>query len=437
MNTEEITSILKDLLEFEKEFIPGETYLHPTAPYMDLDEVHNLIEVALELPKKIELEGKFTRSFSRKLLDKMGNGVRSARLTNSGSSSNLLAVTAITSEVFGDRRAKRGDEVITVACGFPTTVNPIIQNGLVPVFLDVNLDTVTPDVTQIEMAVVEGKTKAIVLAHPLGNAVDTESIRQICDEFDLFLIEDNCDGLGGTLNGKSLGTFGDVSTLSFYPAHHLCGGESGAVITKSPMLDFVVESYRSWGRSCFCKPGRDNTCGHRFTQKAVGGLPEGYDHKFTYSNIGYNLKGTEFSAALLDAQIDKLDYFVAMRRLNWKRLREGLDKYSKYFKFMKPTDGSDPSWFGFLMTIKEPSTFSRQELLMFLDQHKVGSRLLFGGNLTKQPMYKNVEYLIFDDLCNSDYIMEHSFWIGCHPSLQAEHIDYILSVFDKFMENKR
>ncbi len=416
-----------------KPFVPGETYIYPTAPLMDTDEVANLVDVALGLPTGLQLEGKYTKSFAKKLAELYKTAPSSIRLTNSGSSANLLAVTAITSQVFGERRAKPGDEVLTVAAGFPTTVNPIIQNGLVPVFLDVNLDTVTPDVTQIEMAIEEGKTKAIVLANPLGNPVDSESIRDICNEFGIFFIEDNCDGLGGTLNGVPLGTFGDISTLSFYPAHQLCGGEAGAVISKTPMLDLIVESFRSWGRACTCAPGQDGRCGKRFGHKYEQ-LPEGYDHKFAYSHIGYNVKGSEFSAALLDAQFDKLEYFTAMRRLNWNRLHEGLGKYSKYLKFQKATPGSAPSWFGFLITIKEPAPFTRLDLVKFLESNKVGTRLLFGGNLLRQPMYKNIEHRVFTDLLSTDYICNNSFWIGVHPSLKEEHINYMVSVFDKFFE---
>lgn len=813
MNKQDILNLIADMNSKDKEFISGETYIYPTAPLMDMDEVVNLVDVALDLPTQLQLEGKFTTSFGKKLLERYANGMSHIRLTNSGSSANLLAITAITSSIFGEKRAKPGDEVITVAAGFPTTVNPIIQNGLIPVFLDVNLDTVTPDVTQIEMAIEEGKTKAIVLANPLGNALDSESIRSICDEFGIFFIEDNADGIGGKLNGRPLGTFGDASTLSFYPAHQLCGGEAGAVITRSPMLDMIVESFRSWGRqcfpagtlinveenqvpiedvkvgdlvlthsgkwesvaeilgrdysgkmytikaknmspvtcteehpfyvkrgqnfewteasklsvgdelvemmpseeykpcdkitldydtllekksmqvevteslmrlsgyylaegslssglkgksgypsnkykfyrvdfsfnsneteyiedvknlmkstfgvsgsskknknnngatiqfktrkgyeyfstfgrkawtksipqfllsatdemfaqliigywrgdgssstigysftstsphlahqirrrlykygvscsnhivtadmhcssvvngkevklvhnqyftniygngaakfgeligeksyklnprsnvskiyegyvthpidyisnedvenvtvynlevltshsyhannlvvhNCFCKPGQDNTCGKRFSHKYEN-LPTGYDHKFAYSHIGYNIKGSEFSAALLDAQIEKLDYFVAMRRLNWDRLRVGLDKYSKYFKFQVPTKGSKPAWFGFLITLKEPTPFTRLELIKFLEDHKVGTRLLFGGNLLRQPMYKNIEHRVFTDLLSTDVICNQSFWIGCHPSLKSQHIEYMLSVFDKFMEGHK
>lgn len=433
MSKDDILEAIKSVNTPAKEFIPGETYIYPTAPLMDTDEVANLIDVAMELPHGLQLEGKYTKSFAEKLSDFYGVHSSSVKLTNSGSSANLLAVTAITSPIFGERRAKPGDEVITVAAGFPTTVNPIIQNGLVPVFLDVNLDTITPDITQIEMAIEEGKTKAIVLANPLGNALDSESIREMCEEFKIFFIEDSADALGGTLNGVPLGTFGDISTLSFYPAHQLCGGEAGATVTRDPMLNLIVESFRSWGRACTCAPGQDNRCGKRFGHKYEQ-LPEGYDHKFAYSHVGYNIKGTEFAAALLDAQIDKLDYFVSMRRLNWSRLRSGLSKYSKYLKFQKPTEGSKPAWFGFLITIKDPAPFTRLELVRFLEEHKVGTRLLFGGNLLRQPMYKNIEHRVFTNLLSTDVICRNSFWIGVHPSLQEPQINYMISVFDQFFE---
>jgi CDP-6-deoxy-D-xylo-4-hexulose-3-dehydrase len=433
MDKEEILNLIRSIDSGKHEFIAGETYIPSTAPLMDTDEVANLVDVAIGLPEGIQLEGKYTKSFSQKLGKFYGVGASSIKLTNSGSSANLLAITAITSKIFGERRAKPGDEIITVAAGFPTTVNPIVQNGLVPVFLDVNLDTVTPDITQIEMAIVEGKTKAIMLANPLGNALDSESIRDICNEFNIFFIEDNADGCGGTLNGVPLGTFGDISTLSFYPAHQLCGGEAGAIVSKTPMMGLIVESFRSWGKSCNCLPGQDNRCGKRFGHKYEQ-LPEGYDHKYAYSNIGYNLKGNEFSAALLDAQIDKLEYFTAMRRLNWERLHTGLSKYSKYFKFQKPTPNSKPAWFGFLITIKEPAPFTRLDITKFLEENKVGTRLLFGGNLLRQPMYKNIEHRVFTDLLSTDVICNNSFWIGCHPSMNQEHIDYVLETFGKFME---
>jgi len=435
MKYEDILELIinnEDELSGKKEFVPGQDYISPANAVMNGDEVANLVSVALSLPEnKNWLDGKFTTSFTRKLIEVYGNRMRSARLCNSGSSANLLAVTAITQPEFGDRRAKPGDEVITVACGFPTTVNPIVQNGLVPVFLDVSLDTLTPSIIDIEMEIIEGKTKAIVLANPLGNAVDSTAIREICDEFKIFYIEDNSDGLGGKLNGVPLGTFGDISTLSFYPAHHLCGGEQGAVVSSSPMIDKIVRSLMQWGRDCWCSPGKDNTCGKRFGHEC-GGIE--YDHKYIYSRIGYNLQGTEFSASLLDAQIDKLDYFTSMRKLNWNRLRAGLDKYSKYFKFQMPSKGAEPSWFGFLMTVKEPSPFTRLELTQYLESKMIGTRMMFAGNLLRHPAYKNVEHRVSGELMTSDYIMRNSFWVGCHPAMTEQHTEYIIKTISEFLE---
>jgi CDP-6-deoxy-D-xylo-4-hexulose-3-dehydrase len=428
--------LLDAILEFgdkePTEFVEGETYIPVAKAVTNGDELRNLAEVILDLPH-MELEGKFTKSFLRKLLTQGGNLMRTARLTNSGSSANLLALSALSSIELGGRRIAPGDEVITVAAGFPTTVNPIIQIGAVPVFLDVSVDTLTPDVTQIEMAVEEGKTKAIVLANPLGNPVDSVSIRDICDEFGLWYVNDNCDGLGSTLHGIQAGTFGDISTNSFYPAHHLSGGEAGAIQTKSPLLDKLISSFQSWGRECWCSPNKDNTCGKRFSHK-YDLLPEGYDHKYVYNHIGYNLKGTEFAGAMLDAQIDKLDYFTAMRRLNWKRLHEGLEKFSKYMKFQKPTEGSEPSWFGFLITLKEPMPFTRLEFVQWLESHKIGTRLYFGGNLLRQPMYKNINHRVFGNLHGSDYICNNSLWIGCHPAMREEHTEYIIKTIAEFMD---
>ena len=432
--------ILSDALEYgdkpEMEFRAGETYIPVAKAVMNGDEVRNLIDVALDLPDKFTPHGKYTTSFSRKLLAAHRNIMRCVQLTNSGSSANLLAISALTSPAFGRRGIKPGDEIITVAAGFPTTVNPIIQNRAVPVFLDVDTDTFTPDVTQIEMAVEEGKTKAIMLANPLGNPVDSVSIRDICDEFGILYIEDNSDGLGGTLNELPLGTFGDMSTLSFYPAHHLCGGEAGAILSKSPMVNKIINSFCSWGRSCWCEPGKDNTCGKRFSHKWES-LPEGYDHKYVYEHIGYNLKGNEFSAALLDAQIDKLDFFIAMRRLNWSRLHVGLEKYSKYLKFQKPTKGSNPSWFGFAISLKEPAPFTRLELVTYLESHKIGTRQFFGGNLLRQPMYKDINHRVFGNLNGSDYLCKNTFWVGCHPAMKEEHVDWIIKTIGDFMESHK
>lgn len=413
-------------------FIPGQTYIPAASQVVDGDEVANLIDVALS---QRYAEGKYAKQFKRSLRDYYKGTIRGVSLTNSGSSANLLAVSTITDSVFGDtHRAKVGDEFITVSAGFPTTINPLIQNGIVPVFIDVNLDTMTPDVEQIENAIIEGKTKGIILAHPLGNAFDAESIREICDEYGIWFIEDTCDALGGTLNGRMLGSFGDLGTLSFYPAHIIMSGEGGAIMTQSPLVEKVLESYCSWGKACWCLPGVDNTCGKRFDWK-LGDLPEGYDHKYIFERIGYNLKMTDLQASILVAQMDKLPKFVEARRTNHKLLMDKLEKYSKYFRFQKTIPGADPCWFGFLITIKETSPFSRQEIIEFLESKKIGTRLLFSGNIIRQPAYKDVHYKVFGNLVNSDVIMRDTFWIGCHPAMTSEMLEYIVSSFDEFMES--
>lgn len=414
------------------EFKPGETYIPAASQVVDGDEVANLVEVALS---QRYAEGKYAHTFKRRLRDYYKNTIRGVSLTNSGSSADLLAVSTITDKALGaSRSANPGDEIITVAAGFPTTINPIIQNQLVPVFVDVSLDTFVPDVEQIENAIVEGKTKGIVLAHPLGNALDSESIREICDEYGIWFIEDTCDALGGTLNGKLLGSFGDLATLSFYPAHIIMSGEGGAIMTQSPMVQKILESYCSWGKACWCLPGVDNTCGKRFGWK-LGELPEGYDHKYIFERIGYNLKMTDLQASILVAQMDKLPKFVEARRTNHRLLLERLEKYSKYFRFQKTIAGADPCWFGFAITIKETSSFGRQELIEFLERKKIGTRLLFSGNIIRQPAYANVHYKVFGNLVNSDVIMRDTFWIGCHPAMTVEMIEYIIAAFDEFMEN--
>jgi CDP-6-deoxy-D-xylo-4-hexulose-3-dehydrase len=360
--------------------------------------------------------------------------VRFSSLCNSGSSASLLALTAITAPEFGERRALPGDEVITVAAGFPTTINPIIQNNLVPVFVDVAIGTYVPKPEHIE-EMVNPRTRAIILAHPLGNPVDVDAIRDICDEYSLFYIEDACDALGGTIHDRPLGTFGDIATLSFYPAHQMSSGEGGAVLTDSPMLNKVMESYRDWGRSCWCSPGVDNTCGKRHSQK-LGDLPMGYDHKYTYSRIGYNLKATEMQAALLTAQLKKLPEFVKKRQHNWQRLHDGLMEMGadRFLIMPRATSHSSPSWFGFCMTVKEAAPFSRREIIEFLEGHKIGTRLLFGGNILKQPAYKNVHHRSHDELWCSDAIMRSSFWIGVAPHIDDEMVDYMLEIVKDFLK---
>lgn len=414
-------------------FEPGTTYITSSGQYFDSDDVATLVECALG---EWYAEGKYAHEFEKDLRTFYHHTIRNVVLVNSGSSANLLAVTTITDKVFGSRAANVGDEIITVGVGFPTTINPIIQNGLVPVFVDVDLNTLCPDMEVIENAIVEGKTKGIILAHPLGNPFDAMALRDICNEYGIWLIEDNCDGLGGTLNDKPLGSFGDISTLSFYPAHHITSGEGGACLTSSPMVKKVLQSFRDWGKDCWCEPGCDNTCGKRFGYQ-LGGLPEGYDHKYTFSRIGYNLKATDLQASLLTSQLKKLPFFVERRRHNWQVLREGLDKYKKYFRFMQPTEGSNPSWFGFMLTVKESAPFNRRQLIDFLESRKIGTRLVFGGNLLRQPAYSNIACKVFQPLINSDVIMNYSLWIGVHPSLGDEHLAYMLSVFDEFIESNK
>jgi CDP-6-deoxy-D-xylo-4-hexulose-3-dehydrase len=418
----------------KKEFVPGETYLTASGQFFDGDDVANLIECALG---QWYAEGRFTNEFEKDLRTYYHNTIRDVHLTNSGSSSNLLAVTTITDKMFGSRAAAPGDEIITVAAGFPTTVNPIIQNNLIPVFVDVGLDTFTPDLEVIENAIIEGTTKGIILAHPLGNPFDTESIRDICNEYGIWFIEDNCDGLGGSFHDKLLGSFGDISTLSFYPAHHITAGEGGACLIQSPMVSKVLKSFRDWGKDCWCDPGKDNTCGKRFGWK-LGDLPEGYDHKYIFSRIGYNLKATDMQASLLVPQLKKLPFFVERRRHNWKLLREGLDKYKKYFRFMESYEGANPSWFGFAITVKPSAPFTRRELIDYLESKKIGTRLLFGGNLLNQPAYRGIPHKVFGgELVNSDIISRDALWIGVHPSLGDKHIEYMLQTFDAFVARSK
>lgn len=418
----------------KKEFVPGETYITASGQYFDEDDVATLVECALG---EWYAEGKYANEFEKSLRTFYQNTIRHGVLVNSGSSANLLAVTTITDKTFGSRKASPGDEIITVAAGFPTTVNPIIQNNLIPVFVDVGLETFTPNMEVIENAIVEGKTKGVILAHPLGNAFDAEQLRDICNEYGLWFIEDACDSLGGTYHDRMLGSFGDIATLSFYPAHHITAGEGGACLIQSPMVEKVLKSYRDWGKDCWCAPGVDNTCGKRFGWK-LGDLPEGYDHKYIFSRIGYNLKATDLQASLLVAQMKKLPWFVERRRHNWQALRTGLDKYKKFFRFMEPTKGSNPSWFGFSLIVKPSAPFTRRELIDFLENRKIGTRLLFGGNLLRQPAYKGVPYKIFgDELINSDIISRDALWIGVHPSITDEQIDYILGCFKEFVERSK
>ncbi len=409
----------------EREFIPGQTAAPVSGRVFDAGDLQHLVEASLDFWLTT---GRFAARFEQSLAKQVG--LRHALLVNSGSSANLLAVTALTSPTLGERALRPGDEVITVAAGFPTTVNPIIQNGLTPVFVDVTLPTFDVDVEQLDAALSE-RTRAVILAHTLGNPFRVDAVKEFCDRHNLWLIEDCCDALGSTYQGKHVGTFGDLMTLSFYPAHHITMGEGGAVLTNRPALKKLVESFRDWGRDCWCDPGKDNTCGKRFDWQ-LGDLPAGYDHKYTYSHIGYNLKVTDMQAAVGVSQLEKLPRFIAARKRNWAHLREGLDDLSEFLILPEPTPGSDPSWFGFPLAVRPSAPFDRNALVARLTEAKIGTRLLFGGNLVRQPAYQGVKFRQIGALPNSDFIMNHVLWIGVFPGLTPEMIDYVIGVFHAF-----
>lgn len=353
-------------------------------------------------------------------------------LVNSGSSANLIALSTLTSPKLGNRRLKKGDEVITVAAGFPTTINPIIQNGLVPVFVDVDIPTYNIKAEDIEKALSD-KTRAIMIAHTLGNPFDLDAVIKIAKEYDLFVIEDCCDAVGSTYHGKKVGTFGDLATVSFYPAHHMTMGEGGAVLTSDDELHKIAVSFRDWGRDCYCAPGADNTCGRRFTMQ-YGNLPQGYDHKYVYSHIGYNLKVTDMQAAVGMAQLEKLPSFIEKRKENFKAIRKELDRHSEHLILPEATKNSNPSWFGFPITVKDSSRFTRNDLTGYLEKNMVMTRLLFAGNITKQPAYLDIECRIIGDLINTDKVMNDTFFIGVYPGIDDEQIGYIAEVFDNFFK---
>ena len=405
-----------------REFIAGESQVPVAGKVLDAADMQHLVDSSLDFWLTT---GRFALQFEREFARFFG--VRAACLVNSGSSANLVALSCLTSPKLGARQLKPGDEVITVAAGFPTTVNPIIQNGLIPVFLDVTLPTYQVDVSQLEAALSD-KTKAIMIAHTLGNPFELKAVSAFAKKHKLWLVEDCCDALGATFEGKKVGTFGDLATCSFYPAHHLTMGEGGCVLTDSPLLKTLVESYRDWGRDCWCDPGKDNTCGKRFGWQ-LGELPFGYDHKYTYSHIGYNLKLTDMQAAIGVSQLKKLPGFIAARNENFRRLTEGLQDLQEYFVLPEATPGSEPSWFGFPMAVRAEAGFTRDWLIRFLEERKISTRLVFAGNLTRQPAYKDLEYRKVSGLEVSDVVMNRSFWIGVYPGLGQEQIGYVVDVF--------
>ena len=399
-------------------FVGGETVIPPSGKLMGEEELQNMVAASLD---GWLTTGRFNTLFEKGLSEFLG--VKYCLSVNSGSSANLVAFSTLTSPKLGERAIKKGDEVIGVAAGFPTTVNPIIQFGAIPVFVDVDIQTHNINVDLIEAAITP-KTKAIMLAHALGNPFNVVRVKEICDKYNLWLIEDTCDALGAEFNGQKCGTFGDIGTLSFYPAHHMTMGEGGAVFMNNPELKLIAESFRDWGRDCYCPPGCDNTCGCRFEQKH-GELPYGYDHKYVYSHSGYNLKITDMQAACGLAQLTKLDYFIEKRRSNYSYLRGKLESLSDFIHLPIPTPNSNPSWFGFPITLKDDCGISRVDVTKFLDGHKIGSRLLFAGNLLKQPYFKDLEYRVVGDLTHTDKTMNDTFWIGIQPALDEVHFDFV------------
>jgi CDP-6-deoxy-D-xylo-4-hexulose-3-dehydrase len=408
-----------------KPFSPGATVIPPSGKVIGERELQFMVEASLD---GWLTTGRFNSAFEKKLGEFLG--AKYVLTTNSGSSANLLAFTALTSPSLGLRALQPGDEVISVAAGFPTTVNPIIQNGCVPVFVDVDIPTYNIDAGKIEAAL-SSRTRAIMLAHTLGNPFNLKVVTEIAKKHRLWLIEDCCDALGATYEGKRVGTFGDIGTLSFYPAHHITMGEGGAVFTNDPDLKRIIESFRDWGRDCYCEPGKDNTCGKRFGWE-LGSLPKGYDHKYTYSHMGYNLKITDMQAACGLAQLERLDGFIAARKANFKFLKTRLASLEEFLILPEATPSSDPSWFGFPITLRDDAPVSRTDLLKFLDQNKIGTRLLFAGNITRQPYFANRNYRIAGDLKTADTIMNNTFWLGIYPGLNEEMFEFVATHMETF-----
>jgi len=432
MNEEQIRNEIFDkvkqfyALKCSGSFIPGTSHIPYAGRVYDEKELIRLVDASLDFWLTA---GRYAAQFEKDLAAFLG--VKYCLLTNSGSSANLLAVSALTSSKLGDKRLKPGDEVITTACGFPTTLNPILQNKLVPVFLDVELGTYNIRADHIEDSISD-KTKAIMVPHTLGNPADLDTIMKLVKKYDLWFIEDNCDALGSRYQGKFTGTFGHISTCSFYPAHHITMGEGGAVCTDDPLLKKIITSFRDWGRDCWCDPGCDNSCGKRFDWK-MGDLPGGYDHKYIYSHIGYNLKVTDMQAAIGVEQIRKLSGFIERRKLNFNALYRGLKKYENNLILPHATLHSDPSWFGFPIMVRDEAPFTRDDIVRYLEDHNIATRMLFGGNLLKQPAYEEMKYRAPSALLNTDIVMNNLFWLGVYPGLSKEMLDYVISAVGTFL----
>jgi CDP-6-deoxy-D-xylo-4-hexulose-3-dehydrase len=418
---QELARLAMSSIHSKEPFRAGTTRVPVSGKVFGVEEIANATQAVMEFWLTA---GHFTRDFEKSIAKTVG--MRHGFMVNSGSSANLIAVSTLTSQRLGERALKPRDEVITVAAGFPTTVTPILQNQLTPVYVDVDIETLVAKSESIEEAI-SPRTKAIVMAHTLGNPFNLELICEIAKKHNLWLIEDNCDALGGTYKGKKLGSFGDLSTLSFYPAHHITTGEGGAVLAKSAAMKPIVESFRDWGRDCWCEPGCDNTCLKRY-EWTLGELPPGYDHKYTYSHLGYNLKSGDIQAAIGLAQLNRLETFIELRRRNWNYLKLGLQALSDVIFLPENTEGSDPSWFGFAITLRDVSPITRDDLVKFLNEKCIDTRLLFGGNLTRQPAFLNQPARIPQPLLNTDKVMADTFWIGVWPGLTLEMLDYVIEI---------
>jgi len=412
-----------------REFSPGNSVIPPAGKVIGAKEIRFMVDACLD---GWLTTGRFNAEFETRLAAYIGR--QHALTTVSGSSANLLAMTSLTSPKLRDRQLKPGDEVITVAAGFPTTVNPTIQNGLIPVFVDVDIPTYNINVSRVEAAISD-RTRAIMIAHTLGNPFNLRAITAIAKKHNLWLIEDCCDALGSRYDGKMCGTFGDIGTVSFYPAHHITMGEGGAVYTDDDYLRKIIMSIRDWGRDCYCEPGCDNTCGRRFKWK-LGDLPDGYDHKYTYSHVGYNMKITDMQAACALAQMDRVDFFVQKRKDNFAFLKTHLKSLEDLLILPEATENSDPSWFGFPITLRPGLSKSRKDLQEYLESHKIGSRLLFAGNLIRQPYFKDLNYRVVGDLTNTDIIMERTFWLGVFPALDEPHLSFVVEKLHAFFDRK-